>query len=166
MAKFQSSQKFESSRQTWETPAELFDYLNNEYCFSLDVAASAGNSKCTDWIDDTEDALAIQWSGICWCNPPYGSKKQQLKDWVRKAYHEGLKPHCVVIMLIPCRTNTVWWHEYVMKAKAIRFIKGRPKFGDCKHGLPQPLAVVVFDGHANNTKYDSIDLLAMEQRQG
>ena len=31
-----------------------------------------------------------------------------------------------------------------MEATEVRFICGRPKFGGAKHGLPQPLALVVF----------------------
>jgi len=61
-------------------------------------------------------------------------------------------------MLIPARTNTVWWHDYCMKAKEIRFIKGRPKFGDAKHGLPQPLAIVIFAKHYGETKFSSFSI--------
>ncbi len=72
-------------------------------------------------------------------NPPY----KDMKKWVIKAYEESTKNGCVVVCLIPARTNTKWWHEYCMKGE-IRFIEGRPKFEGCIHGLPQPLALVIF----------------------
>jgi site-specific DNA-methyltransferase (adenine-specific) len=48
-------------------------------------------------------------------------------------------------MLIPARTDTRYWHDYVMKAAEIHFVKGRLKFGDSKNSAPFPSAVVVFD---------------------
>ena len=33
-----------------------------------------------------------------------------------------------------------------MKSDEVIFIKGRPKFGGAKHGLPQPLAIIYFNG--------------------
>lgn len=83
-------------------------------------------------------------------NPPY----KDMKRWVIKAYEESRKDDCVVVCLIPARTNTNWWHQYCMKGE-IRFIEGRPKFEGCVHGLPQPLAIVVF-GNRYNGNYIGI----------
>jgi site-specific DNA-methyltransferase (adenine-specific) len=77
---------------------------------------------------------------VTYCNPPYG---RQIGAWIKKAYDESKKGKTVV-MLLPCRTDTRWWHEYVMKAKEIRFIKGRLKFGGAKTNAPFPSCVVVF----------------------
>jgi len=139
--------KFESHKQEWETPASLFDCLNQEFGFTLDLAADATNAKCSVYYTIENDALKASWSGVCWLNPPYGARQHKLSDWVRKAFQETQKPDCTVVMLIPARTNTRWWHDYCMKAAEIRFINGRPKFGDAKHGLPQPLALIVFRVH-------------------
>ena len=65
------------------------------------------------------------------------------KKWIEKAYKESLKDSTIVVCLVPARTNTNWWHTYCMKGE-IRFICGRPKFKGAKHGLPQPLAIVIF----------------------
>ena len=82
------------------------------------------------------------------------STEYKLSDWVRKAYLETRKAGCTVVMLIPARTNTRWWHGYCMKAAEIRFLNGRPKFGDAQHGLPQPLAVIVFSvGQSSSASY-------------
>ena len=74
-------------------------------------------------------------------NPPYG---REIKDWVKKAYEEGQKLDTTVVMLIPARTDTKYFHEYIYNKSEIRFIKGRLKFGDSKNSAPFPSMVVVF----------------------
>lgn len=76
------------------------------------------------------------------CNPPYG---RQIYDWVKKAYDESRKPDTTVVMLIPARTDTRYFHEFIYhKAKEIRFIKGRLKFGNAKNAAPFPSMIVIF----------------------
>lgn len=136
MAKFQT--KFETGRQDWETPDSIFIPLNEEFCFTLDVCATSSNAKCDHFFTEGENGLKQDWLGTCWMNPPFGAQGK----WVKKAYEESLKG-ATVVCLLPARTNTNWWHEYCMKGE-VRFIKGRPKFKGAKHGLPQPLAIVMF----------------------
>jgi site-specific DNA-methyltransferase (adenine-specific) len=152
--------KFESCKQEWVTPDSLFDKLNNEFHFTIDLAADIHNSKCKYFYSEKNDALQHEWVGMVgWLNPPYGAKKNKLSDWVKKAYQETKKySSTTVVMLIPARTNTRWWHQYAMHAAEIRFINGRPKFGDATHGLPQPLAIVVFKLHPGTTKLGSFEL--------
>jgi len=147
MASFEN--KFDSSRQDWTTPQWLFDHLDFLYQYEFDLAADSENAKCKRFFSEQEDALSQDWTylGRCWLNPPYGGNgKNSLKRWVQKAYESAKWPTCHISMLMPARTNTVWWHDYCMKARMIWLIKGRPKFGDAKYGLPQPLAVVMFSG--------------------
>jgi phage N-6-adenine-methyltransferase len=148
--------KFESRRQDWPTPDSLYDTLNAEFHFNIDLAADDKNTKCFDFFDAERDALQQKWYGVGWLNPPYGAKTGKLSDWVKKAYEES--KYCTVVMLIPARTNTRWWHQFVMKASEIRFINGRPKFGDATHGLPQPLAIVVFKQHSGLTKLGALKI--------
>lgn len=136
MAQFKT--KFESKRQDWETPDELFNPLNDEFGFSLDVCATAENAKCQRYFTKAENGLAQDWHGVCWMNPPFGEQGA----WVRKAFQEAQKG-ATVVCLLPSRTNTNWWHDYCMKGE-IRFVRGRPKFKGAEHGLPQPLSIVVF----------------------
>ena len=143
--------KFESHKQEWTTPDDLFGRIHQEFHFTLDLAADACNTKCREYFDAKQDALGKTWQGVCWLNPPYGAKQHRLSDWVKKAYNESQKSGCTVVMLIPARTNTRWWHDYCMKAAEIRLLNGRPKFGDAKHGLPQPLALIVFRKHRGIT---------------
>lgn len=136
MAQFKT--KFESKRQDWETPDELFQPLNKEFGFTLDVCATPENSKCPQFFTIADNALVKDWRGVCWMNPPFGEQGK----WVRKAYQSALEG-ATVVCLLPSRTNTNWWHDYCMKGE-VRFVRGRPKFKGAEHGLPQPLSIVVF----------------------
>lgn len=136
------NKRFESKTTEWETPDTIFKPLDNEFHFTLDVCANESNKKCNNYFSKNDDSLKQIWKGICWMNPPYGN---QLKRWVKKAYEESLKG-TVVVCLLPVRTNTVYWHNYVLNIAEIRFIKGYPKFGDAKQGLKVPLAIVIFKG--------------------
>jgi site-specific DNA-methyltransferase (adenine-specific) len=80
-------------------------------------------------------------------NPPYG---RAIKDWIKKAYEEGQKNDTTVVALIPARTDTRYWHDYVMKSDAVYFIRGRLKFGNGENSAPFPSAVVVFRSTNHN----------------
>ena len=138
MADFDKN-RFQSKNQEYATPQELFKILNDEFNFTIDVCADSSNYKVKPFYTEQDNALVQNWTGICWMNPPY----KDMKKWIIKAYEESIKHDSTVVCLIPARTNTKWWHEYCMKGE-IRFIKGRPKFEGCIHGLPQPLAIVIF----------------------
>jgi site-specific DNA-methyltransferase (adenine-specific) len=135
--------KFDSVRQDWETPVELFNEVNEEFHFTLDVAASEQNKKVERFISQDQDAMTVSWgTNTCWLNPPYG-KGYRLSEWVGKAYKESLTG-ATTVMLIPARTNTNWFQDYCLKYGEVRFVRGRPKFGGADHGLPQPLCFVIF----------------------
>jgi phage N-6-adenine-methyltransferase len=134
---------FSSASDEWATPQATFDALNEEFGFTLDACATADNAKCTRYYTKEQDGLAQDWSGeIVWMNPPYSA----IKAWISKAWQEGHKPRTTVVCLIPARTDTAYWWDYVMTAwpHGIRFIRGRLKFGDQKNGAPFPSVVVVF----------------------
>ena len=76
-------------------------------------------------------------------NPPYG---RGVEKWIKKAYEESRKEDTRVVMLIPARTDTKYWHQYIMKADEVYFVKGRLKFGTAENCAPFPSAVIVFDG--------------------
>jgi phage N-6-adenine-methyltransferase len=136
MAEFAT--KFGSKKQDWETPDEIYCPLDKEFGFTLDVCADSYNHKCNSYFDEKVNGLLQDWEGVCWMNPPFGEQGK----WVKKAYEES-SFGVTVVCLLPARTNTNWWHDYCMKGE-IRFIRGRPKFKGAKHGLPQPLAIVIF----------------------
>lgn len=130
---------FSSETDLWETPQELFDELNAEFQFELDVCATPENAKCEKYYTQRENGLLQRWKGVCWMNPPYG---RVIGEWVKKAYESALNGSTVVC-LVPARTDTKWWHDYCIKGE-IRFIRGRLKFGKAKYNAPFPNAVVIF----------------------
>ena len=119
-------------------PTSVFDKVNAEFNFTIDVCANADNAKCKAYYDEHLNGLEQQWLGVCWCNPPYG---RGIGDWIKKASEAD----ATVVCLVPARTDTAWWHDYAMKATDIRFIRGRLKFGDSKNSAPFPSALLVFD---------------------
>lgn len=129
----------------WGTPPEVFEPLDAEFHFTLDVCATAENAKCARYFTEEEDGLAQDWDGVCWMNPPYG---REILGWMKKAYEESRKG-ATVVCLVPSRTDTRWWHEYAMKADEIRYVKGRIKFIGAESGAPFPSAVVVFRGRGD-----------------
>lgn len=130
-----------STKDDWPTPQFLFDMLNDEFHFTLDVCANEYNYKCPNYFTKEQDGLSQPWTGTVWMNPPYG---RGIDKWLRKAYLSKLEG-TLCVCLIPSRTDTRWWHDYVMRASEIRFLTKRLKFEGAKHGAPFPSAIVVFD---------------------
>ena len=131
---------FSSNTNEWYTPRDLFTKLNLEYNFTLDSCATPENALCSKYFTKDIDGLTQDWSkDIVFMNPPYG---REIGKWIKKAYEESQKG-AVVVCLIPSRTDTAYWHDYVMKGK-ITFIRGRLKFGGSKNPAPFPSAIVVF----------------------
>ena len=131
---------FSSQTDQWSTPQKTFDELHAEFHFELDVCADEHNAKCRRYFTKEIDGLKQEWSGVCWMNPPYG---REISQWMAKAYESSLKG-ATIVCLVPARTDTNWWHEYAAKAKEIRFIRGRLKFGSAKNSAPFPSAIVIF----------------------
>lgn len=130
---------FSSETDMWETPKWLFDELDKEFHFDLDVCAIPENAKCEQYFTPETDGLSQEWNGTVWCNPPYG---REIGKWVKKA----AQSNCTVVMLLPARTDTKWFHDYIYRKAEIRFLKGRLKFGGSQNSAPFPSMVVVFDG--------------------
>jgi len=149
-------------KNSWETPQWLFDKLNKEYNFCMDVAASAKNTKVWgvgrnyttsallfDWKaegDFQKQALGIEGPTNIWCNPPYG--RGEIEPFVRKAIEERDKG-ATTVMLLPASTDTDWWHKYVLQANQLIFLKGRIRFefeGAPFDSARAPSVLAVFDG--------------------
>lgn len=138
---------FSSRTDEWETPQYVFDELNQEFDFQLDVCATSENMKCKKYFHKKIDGLKQEWSPYrCWMNPPYG---KNIVYWIKKAHHESERG-ALVVCLIPARTDTKWWHEYVMRSSEVRFISGRLNFGHEKQSAPFPSCVVIFYPELDN----------------
>lgn len=119
---------FSSKTDLWETPQSFFDELNREFRFTLDACALPSNAKCERYYTPEQDGLKQPWIGRVWCNPPYG---RTIYEWVKKASDEVRKNAEIVVMLIPSRTDTKYFHDLIYNKPnvEIRFVRGRLKFG-------------------------------------
>lgn len=139
---------FSTGKDDWETPPDLFNELNKEFNFTLDVCANKINHKVDKYFSEEEDGLSKSWQGeVVWCNPPYSrstKKKKGQADWIKKAYNEHQKGNCIIVMLLPARTDTIAFHNYIYNKAEIRFIKGRLKFVGAQSSAPFPSMVVIY----------------------
>lgn len=134
---------FSSKSDEWATPQTFFDELNKEFNFNLDVCATEENHKCEKYFTMQNDGLSQKWGGYnVWCNPPYS----EIDKWVAKAFYETRNDNTTVVLLIPSRTDTRYFHNYIYQRSEIRFVKGRLKFGDGKNSAPFPSMLVIFRG--------------------
>jgi len=142
----------------WETPQHVFDALDAEFGFTLDPCASESNAKCERFYTRDDNGLAQSWEGeVVFVNPPYG---RQIGRWAEKAYLSARGTRATVVMLVPSRTDTKWWHRWIMQANEIRLIRGRLRFGGARKSAPFPSAIVVFLASHSDlvvTSYDRSD---------
>lgn len=136
---------YSSKTDMWATPQDFFDALDAEFHFTLDACAVKENAKCEAYYTPEQDGLDQPWTGRVWCNPPYG---RNVGQWVKKAHDTASGG--VVVMLLPARTDTRWFHDYIYGKTEVRFIKGRLKFGSCQNATPFPSMVVIFGGEHKN----------------
>jgi len=170
---------FSSATDEWETPDDLFQGLHAVFKFTRDVCATAENAKRPKYWTKADDALSKKWRGVCWCNPPYGEPENAcpdmnapldqckkccqkrghhnpkyrpgIGDWVKKAA-TATAGGATVVMLLPARTDTRWFHQWIWcealggpyKGVSLRFIRGRLRFGGAKNSAPFPSMIVVF----------------------
>lgn len=135
---------FSSNSDEWATPQDLYDKLDAEFHFNLDPCASKDNHKCTYFFTKDQDGLQKNWGGCrVFCNPPYS----KIAEWVEKCFYESHKDNTIVVMLIPVRTDTKYFHNYIYNHAEIRFIKGRLKFNNSKNSAPFPSMIVIFGGN-------------------
>lgn len=147
IARFRNNGRWHGRGSDWATPKDLYDSLNKEFNFTLDVCASDWNAKHKNFFTEKDDALKQKWEGVCWMNPPYG---KVLNDWMKKAYEES-QSGVTVVCLVPSATDTSWWHDYAMKGE-IRFLRGRPRFTTPEGTWQQtfsPSVIVIFKKYEN-----------------
>lgn len=131
---------FSSKKMDWATPDSLYNRLHELYSFDLDAAASAENARCLRYYDERTDGLTQSWEGArVWCNPPYG---RHVVEWVNKAIAERKRAR-LIVMLVPARTDTRWFHLAVETAR-VEFLKGRLKFKGAVSSAPFPSALLIW----------------------
>ena len=133
---------YSSASDEWATPQELFDRLDEEFHFDLDPCASESNHKCKRYFTKEDNGLEKSWGGCSvFCNPPYG---RDIGRWMQKAYEESRKPGTLVVCLVPARTDTRWFHDWIYGKAELRFIRGRIKFGGAKYNAPFPSMIAIY----------------------
>lgn len=143
---------FSSESNEWATPQELFEELDNEFHFTLDSCATKANAKCKKFYTKEDDGLSKSWDNeVVFVNPPYG---REIGKWVKKASETS---NSVIVMLIPARTDTSYFHDYIYKKffTEIRFLRGRVKFVSNKknnNSAPFPSMIVIFRHKEKNDK--------------
>ena len=141
---------FLSQTNEWATPQRMFDELNEEFQFSLDPCATQDNAKCSKYFTKEVDGLSQSWDGEkVFMNPPYG---REIGKWVQKMATSKLS---LGVALLPARTDTKWFHDYILGKAEIRFVKGRLKFGNAKDNAPFPSMIVIWNNKPSDEgKYE------------
>lgn len=133
----------QSGKDDWETPQALYDVLDAEFKFTVDVCANPQNAKCRRFFSPEQNGLLQDWRGeTAWCNPPYSTKLQDA--FVRKAYESTRDADTTVVALLPARTDTKRFHEYILGKAEIRFLPGRITFVGAENPAPFPSMIVVW----------------------
>ena len=133
---------FTSNSDEWETPQELYTALNRRFKFTLDPCSTKENHLCNKYFTKEDNGLSKEWKGeTVFVNPPYS----KIKQWVEKCYKEHEKNGTTVVMLIPSRTDTRYFHDYIYHKADIEFIKGRLHFSNSKNNAPFPSMIVIYD---------------------
>ena len=153
---------YTSDKQNWQTPPEMLDLVRQVGPIVLDPCSASDNpTKAMMWYTEKEDGLAQPWSknGVNYVNPPY----KYADTWVKKCVAEWTRG-CEVVALIPARTDTKYYHEWIFQtANAICFLKGRIKFLEptaegpkAKDAAPMPNALILWT-------HDPASIRAFEQ---
>jgi len=126
---------FSKNSDEWETPQDLFNKLNQEYNFTLDPCATKENAKTTKYYTKEQNGLLKSWKNeIVFVNPPYSN----IKEWAKKCANEYINNKTTIILLIPSRTDTIYFHNYILPYAKLIFIKGRLHFNNSKNCAPFP----------------------------
>lgn len=133
---------FSNKSDEWSTPQNLYNELDAEFHFNLDPCANKYNHKCDNYYSKYNNGLNHEWGGCrVFCNPPYS----EINEWCKKAYEETFYGDCeLLVMLVPSRTDTKWFHDWCYGKAEIRFIKGRIKFGGSTNNAPFPSILVIY----------------------
>ena len=115
---------FSSNRDDWETPKKLFDIVNKEFDFDLDPCSNGRNAKCDYYFTEEGNGLIKDWTyHTAFVNPPYSKGNQDA--WVKKCFDEWQQHNVASVMLLPARTDTKRFHQYIYPYGQILFIPGR-----------------------------------------
>jgi len=119
-----------NSKSTWPTPQPLFDVLDREFHFTIDLAAEPPTAKCHRFYTKEQDALRQDWSGEGgFLNPPY--TRGVIDRFAQRAWsYAQFRDAATTVVLVPASVDTQWWWNWARHAE-VRFIAlGRLQFGE------------------------------------
>ena len=132
---------FSKASDEWATPVSLFKELDKEFHFTLDPCSTDENALCEKHYTIEDNGLSQSWFGeIVFCNPPYS----KCYEWVQKAYMESITNKATVVMLLPSRTDTKWFHQFVLPHAKVIFLRGRLRFNNSNQNAPFPSLLAIF----------------------
>lgn len=112
-------------RDSWETPQWFYDYFDQKFNFSADIAASKTNHKHSVFLTEEDDAFKVDILGVVdkgdyvWCNPPYSN----VMPWVELAEHNQERG-VGTVLLLKNNTSPGWFKRGHKGASRIIFIVG------------------------------------------
>ena len=137
---------FSHNTDEWQTPKDLYNELNSLFNFTLDPCANNENHLCDKYYTKEENGLLQSWAGeTVFCNPPYSD----CASWVKKCFIENYINNITIVLLIPVRTDTKYFHDFIYRKAEINFIKGRLRFSNSKKDAPFPSMIVVYHKKEN-----------------
>lgn len=123
MTGYSGSKTALSSRESWRTPEPIFNALNKEFKFSLDVAASDKNHLVDEYYTIENCALTQDWIApifsYAWCNPPYSDPLLWIEQSIRQSCR-GIG----TVMLVPQDQSSVWFLRSINTCDEVRIITG------------------------------------------
>lgn len=115
----------ESRKQAWQTPWSFFNALEKRYGkFTIDVCASAENTKCERFYTEKDNSLTKSWKGErVFDNPPFELKE----EFLEKHYKEWIDNRTRSVLVLPCDTSVGWFHSWI-ELVPFTLVKGRIPF--------------------------------------
>lgn len=111
-----------SERGNWKTPKALYDRL----------VVKAGRFDVSDTHGGKFNALRDPWPDDWFANPPYG---REIAIWCAEFAQHAKVQHLRGVALLLARTDTFWFHEFVLPLARLTFLRGRLHFDE---GGPAP----------------------------
>lgn len=142
--------KKNGSSDEWGTPQWLFNMLNKEFNFELDVCATKQNSKCKRYFNQEEDGLKWPWVDNYFCNPPYSN----ILPWAIKGVESLDRCHTTGVHLVKYDPSTKHGQVYADHADEIRIPDHRIAFVGAPNTALFPVAIMLFRKRLYTRKSD------------
>lgn len=152
-----------AERDEWRTPPELFDALNDEFRFKVDVCATQNNMFCHTYFTQQRSALDEEWTSNnyqyepCFVNPPFS----QTQKFLLRAEEQAKKHNITVVALANANTDTKWFERAEKSANEIRLLTGRVQFlkpdgSKAKNGNAKGQCIIVWRGNCETPCHISV----------